>query len=48
LIAEKVETGIKAERESLKTSGYDSEMALIDTGVLQLTKVIDLLKKKTF
>lgn len=34
MTAEKALTGLEAERENLKTAGYDSDMYLIDTGVL--------------
>ena len=48
LTAEKVLTGLKAERENLKVAGYDSDMHLIDTGVLELSPLAEQLKSKQF
>jgi hypothetical protein len=48
LTAEKVEIGIKIERENLRNLGYDSDLYHIDSGVLELSKLVDLLKIKQF
>jgi hypothetical protein len=48
LTAEKVLTGLKAERENLKAAGYDSDMYLIDTGVLDMSELAEQLKAKQF
>lgn len=48
LTAEKVLTGLKGERENLKAAGYDSDMYLIDTGVLELSALAEQLKAKQF
>jgi hypothetical protein len=48
LTAEKVLLGIKAERENLKAAGCDSDMYLIDTGVLDLAPLVEQLKAKQF
>ncbi|MEO7046744.1 MAG: hypothetical protein ABI091_15675 [Ferruginibacter sp.] len=48
LTAEKVEAGLKAERENLKTIGFESDMYLIDDGVLELSALEDQLKAKPF
>ena len=48
LTAEKVLMGLKAERENLKASGCDSDMHLIDTGVLEMSALADQLKARQF
>jgi hypothetical protein len=48
LTAEKVLTGLKAERENLKAEGCDSDMYLIDTGVLEMSPLAEQLKTKQF
>jgi hypothetical protein len=48
LTAEKVEMGLKAEIENLKTAGCNSDMYLIDTGVLELSALAEHLKAKQF
>jgi hypothetical protein len=48
LTAEKVEMGLKAERENLKAAGYDSDMYLIDNGVLELSDLAEQLKANQF
>jgi hypothetical protein len=48
LTAEKVLSGLKAERENLKASGCDSEMFLIDSGSLELTPLANQLKSRHF
>lgn len=48
LTAEKVEMGLKAERENLKAAGCDSDMYLVDTGVLELSALAEQLKSKQF
>lgn len=40
--------GLKAERENLKATGCDSDMYLIDTGVLELSALAEQLKAKQF
>lgn len=48
LTAEKVEAGLNAEREKLRSLGYDPDMYLIDTGVLEQESLATLLKQKQF
>ena len=48
LTAEKVLTGLKAERENLKTEGCDSDMHLIDAGSFEMSPLAELLKAKQF
>jgi hypothetical protein len=48
LTAEKVLMGLKAERENLKAEGCDSDMHLIDTGVLEMSTLAEQLKAKQF
>lgn len=48
LTAEKVLMGLKAERENLKASGYDSDMYLIETGAFELSSLAEQLKAKQF
>ncbi len=48
LTPEKVEMGLITERENLKAAGYDSDMHLIDTGMLQLSALAEQLKTKQF
>lgn len=48
LTAEKVEIGLKAEREKLRGLGYESDMHLVDTGVLEQETLATLLKQKQF
>ncbi|MEO8764648.1 MAG: hypothetical protein ABI416_10195 [Ginsengibacter sp.] len=48
LTAEKVLMGLKAERESLKEAGCDSDMYLVDTGVLELSPLVEQLKARQF
>jgi hypothetical protein len=48
LTAEKVLTGLNAERENLEKEGFDSDMYLIDDGVLELSGLANQLKKNSF
>lgn len=48
LTAEKVENGLNAEMENLKTLGYDPELYLMDSGIMELTVLEDKLKATTF
>jgi hypothetical protein len=48
MTAEKVEAGIKAERDGLKTLGYDSDMCLLDFGKNDLSELTNILKSKIF
>lgn len=48
LTADKVDMAIKAERENLKLAGHDSDIHLIDTGVLDMTALAEQLKANQF
>jgi len=48
LTAEKVLTGLQLERKNLKAEGCESEMHLIDTGVLELSALAEQLRARPF